>query len=135
MASIYIAARYSAKEDMKRVAAHLENEGHTITSRWLDEKYSPSVTMDQVAGEDLVSFAVDDLADIERADVFLLFSVDPLIPTVRGGRHVETGFAIASGKTVFVVGPKENIFHHLPEVRHHYELATVVKELKEGSDG
>lgn len=34
----------------------------------------------------------------------------------RGGRHVEFGVAVASCKRLVVIGPRENIFHHLPRV-------------------
>lgn len=37
----------------------------------------------------------------------------------RGGRHVEFGMALALGKRVIVVGPRENVFHLLPEVEVH----------------
>jgi hypothetical protein len=30
-----------------------------------------------------------------------------------GGRHVEFGLALAQGKRVIIVGPRENVFHYL----------------------
>lgn len=34
-----------------------------------------------------------------------------------GGRHFESGYAVCSGKVVFVLGDPENVFHHMPQVR------------------
>ncbi len=36
----------------------------------------------------------------------------------RGGRHVEFGYALGLGKLMFIIGPRETVFHHLDEVRH-----------------
>ena len=36
--------------------------------------------------------------------------------SARGGRHVEFGLALAAGKRLCIVGPRENIFHFLPRV-------------------
>ena len=56
--------------------------------------------------------------DIEQADLLAIFTIDPLGPAKpRGGRHWETGFARGLGKEVVVIGPRENIFHFLPEVK------------------
>jgi hypothetical protein len=38
------------------------------------------------------------------------------IDSGRGGRHVEFGAAVATGKRLIVVGHRENLFHHLPGV-------------------
>lgn len=36
----------------------------------------------------------------------------------RGGRHCEFGYALATRKEILVVGPRENVFYCLEEVRH-----------------
>jgi nucleoside 2-deoxyribosyltransferase len=115
---VYLAARYSQKGDMQCVAALLEARGIEVTSTWLKEHWSPGITMDQITEEELVDIAALDLADIDRADGVILFSLDPLIAGVRGGRHVEFGYALGKDKPIVVVGPKENIFHYLPRVKH-----------------
>jgi nucleoside 2-deoxyribosyltransferase len=35
--------------------------------------------------------------------------------TARGGRHFETGYALARDKPIIVVGPVEHAFQHLSE--------------------
>ena len=58
---------------------------------------------------------------IAASDIFIAFTEEPDSPYGRGGRHVEFGFAMYHYgedhlKAVIVVGPRENIFHALPEV-------------------
>ena len=61
----------------------------------------------------------------------LFYSEHPDTATVRGGRHVEFGMALALGKPIFVYGHKENIFHYLPQVEH---TENVVESLREYAD-
>jgi hypothetical protein len=49
------------------------------------------------------------------ADIIILFSEKSGI-SHRGGRHVEFGLAIGLKKRLIVIGPRENIFHCLPQV-------------------
>ncbi len=51
------------------------------------------------------------MIDIAACDLFVTFSEHPGSPHVSGGRHVETGMALAMDRRVIVVGPAENIFH------------------------
>ena len=63
--------------------------------------------------------AAEDLEDVLRADCLVSFTEEPAAGVAwaaRGGRHVEFGIALAMGKRLCVVGPRENIFHHLPRV-------------------
>lgn len=113
---VYLASRYSTKDMIRLYAGTLNSVGVEVTSRWLEEKYSSSTTLDQVPESELSGFAQIDLEDVRRADMLVFFSVDPLIPVARGGRHVEFGYALGLGKPILVVGPKENIFHYLPQI-------------------
>ena len=47
----------------------------------------------------------------------------------RGGRHVEFGIAIGLSKIVIAVGPRETVFHHLPEIRHFDTVEDFLKEV------
>lgn len=55
--------------------------------------------------------------DIKLSDLLVLLteSASALVggTATSGGRHVETGFALALGKPVIVVGAPENVFHRL----------------------
>lgn len=127
---IYLAAQYHQKEEIAAKAAQLADMGHKITSTWFTEPEKPTVTMAEVATETLIEYAKRDLKEIQQANCFILFTVDPLVPTKRGGRHFESGFAFANymwarndkyfGRAEHfcaIVGPRENIFHQLPQIK------------------
>jgi nucleoside 2-deoxyribosyltransferase len=57
-----------------------------------------------------------DLDDIDRADALVLMTMPVGTMFSSGGRMVELGYAIGTGKRIFILGPRENIFCHLPRV-------------------
>jgi NTP pyrophosphatase (non-canonical NTP hydrolase) len=104
---VYLSARYARREELQRYRDHLVAEGFVVTSRWLDGET-----------EDMTENAIKDRDDVLDADVLVAFSDDPVEFSphpyaARGGRHVEFGIAIGAGMPIVVVGPKENVFHHL----------------------
>ena len=128
---VYLAAAYSRKPQIERYAAELRSLGIEVTSSWLEEPHAPNSQMADFAEETHLKYARADVRDINDADTFIFFSVEPTTPTVRGGRHVEFGMAVALGKRVIVVGPKENIFHHLPQVTNVPTWASAVELLQD----
>ncbi len=62
-------------------------------------------------------FAEEDYQDLCTCAVTISFTEIPRTSTSRGGRHVEFGIALALGQQVWVVGPRENVFHCLPDVK------------------
>jgi hypothetical protein len=109
---VYIAGRYSRKVELRSVAADLRARGVNVTSRWLEEDADPNSQMGEHSEEFYAAVARKDLDDIDRATSMLFFAEDPLVGTPRGGRHVEFGYALARGKYIDVVGPRENVFHY-----------------------
>jgi hypothetical protein len=87
-----------------------------VTSRWLNQ--NPSSGYAGGSADTGRGFAERDLEDIMAADGFLFFAEDPAVGIPRGGRHVEFGVAIATSKIMEVVGPMENVFHLLENVKH-----------------
>ena len=115
---IFLSARYGRKEELRGYAEELAAQGHTIKSSWFcqDEADDENLSFVQARG-----LALSDLMQIAASDVFIAFTEQPQSPYGRGGRHVEFGFAMyryGEGllKAVIVVGPRENVFHALPEV-------------------
>ena len=124
---IYIAARYDRRDEMRTVARALRGAGATFTSNWLGETGPLSAQMGDDSDDFYKMTSYVDLRDIESADIVLFFAEDPLVGTPRGGRHVEFGYALAKGKVVCVIGPKENVYHYHPRV-YHYPTLTAFME-------
>lgn len=120
---IYIAGFFDTRERLYPVRDTLNTMGHEVTSTWLDEQQNdkaPGEVSKTIAeamkkyegttSADYLGYAVRDLADIDRSD---LVAVDTADITPRGGREVEVGYALGTGKHVVVVGPQRNVFHML----------------------
>ena len=113
---VYLAAGFSRKNEIAEKSQELENLGIKVTSTWPWENAAPNSTLDEVGDDYLIFNGRKDLNEILAADALILFTQSPLIPFCRGGRMHEAGFAMGLGKTLLICGPKENIFHYLPEV-------------------
>lgn len=140
--TIYLAGRYSRREELCGYRTALQAMGHTVQARWLNGEHQISSEGTPVgeAGEALVEgtlrsgeklsekeqsdraaalraqFANDDFQDVLEADCIINFTEAPRSSTTRGGRHVEFGIALALSLRIIVVGHRENIFHWLPAV-------------------
>ncbi|MDP6583783.1 MAG: nucleoside 2-deoxyribosyltransferase [Anaerolineales bacterium] len=108
----YIASKSQAAAREWKTA--LEAEEYTIVARWLDEdNFGSGPPYDD---EERSQNAVKDEEDVRACDA-LIFRSEPDGGRAAGGKHVETGIAIALGKPVYAIGPKENIFHWHPLVK------------------
>lgn len=131
---VYLAAPYRLREQIVRYRDELISLGFEITSRWLDglgqrvlndgselgpeqervvEAFLAGETDDSEALRLSGICAQADIRDVYDSDVLIAFTSRE---AKRGGMHVEWGYAIAAGKTLAVVGPREHIFHCLPDV-------------------
>lgn len=140
---IYLAARYSRRVELCGYRADLEALGIEVTSRWLNGSHQLDnqgipITDDGErrfeAGDPSVDhlrahFATEDVADVLAAEVLVAFTEEPRVANSRGGRHVELGIALASGKHVVVIGPRENVFCWLPQVEHHADWPSFASTL------
>jgi hypothetical protein len=132
--SIYLAARYSRRKELCAYAATLTDLGFRITSRWLSGKHElldrEGLSAEAEATE-RVRFATEDWTDVMAADWCISFTETPRASNSRGGRHVEFGAAMAKGKRCVVIGPRENVFHCLPDVEHYPSWGEFLSELRE----
>ena len=121
---VYLAGPYAARAQLRGHAAELKRIGFTVSSSWLDETHEigvgttgPAVGLTDAEAD---MHATTDLDDVDRSDVLVLITAaqaDMVGGTgSSGGRHVETGFAIAQRTPVIVVGEPEHIFHRLSTV-------------------
>ena len=120
---IYLAGKYSRKEELIGYAKELAELGHSVVSSWLwtslDDPQAKEVevateSVPQLAGE---VFALWDMIDLYNADMLVSFT-EPVRGENkdRGGRHVELGVALARGMMIIIVGPRENVFYCHPDV-------------------
>jgi len=140
----YLAARYSRRIELCGYRANLAALGIEVTSRWLgggrqlDNQGMPITDTGEQrfeAGDPAVDylrahFAVEDMADVMAAETLVAFTEPPRTAASRGGRHVELGLALAAGKRVVVVGPRENVFCWLPQVEHHDRWAGFLASMR-----
>lgn len=133
MTNVYLAARYSRNPEMRQNRDDLTPLGHVVTSRWIDQHGGDqleSATLAQLNTNPAACsiYGIHDVEDVEAADVVISFTGGE---GGKGGRHVEFGLGLAMGKTMFVVGPREHIFHTLPQVQQFDSWADCLAVLQE----
>lgn len=128
--NIYLAARYSRREELNRYAAELRAAGHTVTSRWLEGNHEidDQGLSAEAKAEERTRFALEDWHDLNEASWCISFTEPPRSTNTRGGRHVEYGAALALGMRCIVIGPRENVFHCLPVIEHHSDWESFAAE-------
>ena len=129
---VYLAAAWGRRAEILRVANRLRLEGVVITSSWLtEEEGMQSGSKERFLRER----AYVDLQDVDRADILVRFADMPRTRKVAkalisGARMFEMGYAKAKGKTLYVVGGKQNVFDRLDEIVHVKDADALVRLLK-----
>ena len=118
---IYIAARYSLKETVTFIAELLGGDGHNILSDWHEEHHAPDVKVQDLSDKENRHVAYKDMLQVRGATAMVFLAEHPDTATVRGGRHVEFGIAVEREIPIFVLGPRENIFHYMNTRVQHFE--------------
>lgn len=116
---IYLAARYSRRDEMVQHAMQLRHFGHFITSRWL---LGHDVVWSGDEHPEWTAFSMVDLCDVDAADTVISFTHPRGTLVTGGGRHVEFGYGYAKGKRMVVIGEREHVFHHLPGIEIYPDL-------------
>jgi len=112
----YLAASFSARDEMRAMRDQIVSRGHEVTSRWIDLDLSiagidkPEENPIQARGAAMV-----DRTDITKSDILVLFTKTP---STTGAMHVELGIAIGMGIQAIVVGGRTNIFQVHPVIWH-----------------
>lgn len=126
---IYLAARYSSRQQLVDLRAALVARGHAVTSRWLDTAWgpdgeaAPSHCPAPLRGQ----WAVANVEDVKAADMLVVLGEGER--GARGGKHVEFGVAMGLGKRVAILGVRENLFHFHPGVEYYADEAHLLKAL------
>lgn len=117
---VYLAGRFSTRNRLFNLGKCLESYGHVIVSRWslpTSDHVKPVGLSEQASNAERTRFAIEDIDDIDQCDWVVSLMEEPRNNS-RGGRHVEFGYALALGKKLTIIGPRETVFHHLDEVEH-----------------
>jgi len=110
MSKIYIAASWPRIGEARARADRLRLAGFHVTSTWHDVEH-PEEPSDERCRE----WAERDLEELAGCDTVYCLTGDD--QSIGGGRHSEIGAAIALGKRVVLLGPREkNVFHWHPLV-------------------
>lgn len=117
---IYLAARYARREEMEGYANLLKEDGHEVTARWV---YGGETGL---SDEDI---ALLDYDDVEAANLVVGFTDAFGSSQTGGARHFELGLAAAMGHALYIVGPREIVFHHLPEIEQFNSFEDFRKEI------
>lgn len=134
MTAIYIAARFSRRPEAHELSKRLRERGHTITSRWVrpgDDHVVPTGLSAQAADAERTRFATEDCDDVTACECMISLMEEPR-SNGRGGRHVEYGMALGLGKRLVIIGPRETVFHHLPQVEHFETTDDLLRALDDG---
>jgi nucleoside 2-deoxyribosyltransferase len=108
---IYVASHDLASA--RDIAEALIMEGHFITSRWLGTPGGELPPTKSYTETDRRRIAVEDVEDVLAADALVL-QAGP--DKYAGGKFVEAGVALASGKQVYMLGRRENMLLWHPTV-------------------
>lgn len=109
---IYLAASWPRRDEARHIATRLKAVGHTLTADWWNDEDISGGYANGVATMPSER-AARDLQAVRDADAVVCLTGDTL---TKGGRHSEVGAALALGKRVFLIGPKEQVFHQHPLV-------------------
>lgn len=120
---IYIAASFLRINEARRLRERLIAAGHIVTSRWIDAE---GATTEYVHSDPaMAQYALKDCEDVYEGEALVCITGDAPEQRTRGGKHSEFGGALFIGKRIFLLGPREQIFHWHPAVR----VAATEKEL------
>ena len=122
MTKFYIASLFSELELTHDNALQIEDRlGWECTSSWVEGKED---------GMSRYDISKMDLEDVQKADALVIISHPRSTPQPGGGRWVEFGYALALGKTCYVVGPYENVFCHGEGVKVYPTLNCMMSDLE-----
>jgi hypothetical protein len=122
---IYLAAAFSRKEEIRKIAEELVALGINVQARWLYEPECPAKPAETDRFVFMCERAEIDEEDVLAADVLVRFSDDLNTPSemvearlATGARMVEMGMARVNGAKLIVVGGHQCVFDYWREVTH-----------------
>jgi nucleoside 2-deoxyribosyltransferase len=117
---VYLAGPYGSRDLLRTYADLVRETGCEVTSTWLNETHDITPGTEgaatELSDEVVLGHALMDLADIRKSDLVVLFTAAVVGVEGGGGRHIETGYALAQYIPIIVVGEPENVFHRMSDL-------------------
>ena len=129
---IFIAASLPRILEARRLRDQLVGRGFIVRARWLDDRAAVEGarrgTLQYVTDDEHMQYwAGVDFEDVLHCATLIQITGDN---ETRGGRHSEFGGALATGKRVILLGPREQIYHWHHAVRVATDLLSLLEILK-----
>lgn len=112
---IYLASGFRRRYTLRKAADELRQRGHEIVSSWIWLDTRPHRT-DPEFQKFAKEIAERNLREMELADAIIIDAWG-IAPENNGGVHTELGYALGANKLLFLVGPRGNTFHWLPQIK------------------
>lgn len=106
---IYVGAWTKDQEKARNLRSILEILDHEVTATWID-RINPEA---KYSSSDYAFGAERDISDLKRSEAIICITGNS---SPSGGKHFETGYAMALGLKVYIYGPRENVFHYHSKV-------------------
>jgi len=119
---IYIASH--SQTDALTIANKLREEGHTITSTWIEEHFASHTSYPR---EERMKIAKKDADEIADSDALILIAGPD---KYSGGKFVEAGIALGLNKIVIVFGRRENMLMNHPDIIDTKQVHEIIGLLK-----
>ena len=101
---VYLAGPYASRATLAQYAAELATIGIKVTSSWLAETHEINDGTEKAAtalsDEQVAQHAITDVREVRDSDLLVLFTATSVGCEGGGGRHVETGIALALNRPV-----------------------------------
>lgn len=110
----YLASGFRQRWVLRRAAVALSFRGHEVVSSWIWLEDRPDRS-DEDWREFAEAIAVRNLTELRLADAVIVDAYG-IAPDNNGGVHFELGHAIGASKPVYLIGPRGNTFHWLPQI-------------------
>ncbi len=122
---IYIAGSWYEQDAYRKAKGEIEAAGHTVTHDWTT--FEGGALNDHPDAGFFLRSAKYDFYGVWQAQVLVLLN-----DWKCGGAYTELGIALGRFTSIFVVGreKRENIFFHLPQVRHVASITEMLERLK-----
>lgn len=121
--SIYLAARYSRREEMIGYAGQLEALGYDVDAEWVWKGHDKPKDCSEDREHEFYAYAaLHDYHDIYNARTLICFTEAASDPNGNGGKDVELGIALGMEngivkREIILIGPRRTVFHYLAIVK------------------